>query len=178
MEEWKIKSQANLCGQCQAAFKNLQEVMSSVKLEENTFARYDYCMNCWQGVQPNVHALSFWQRTHHEPPENPFEDVQALSKFFEAVQRRAAEIQGADEVLFVVAMFLLRKRRVKLLSTREQGGEVVMEFEKTWDGERIIIKEVTLTDEKLETVRNNILSLFKTGEGTSGVQSDQVSGEQ
>lgn len=178
MDEWKIKSQANVCAQCQSGFKNLQEVISCVKLEKNMFARYDYCMNCWQTVQSNVQPLSFWQRTHHEPPENPFEDIQALSRFFESVHRRAAEIPGADEVLFVVAMFLLRKRRLKLVSSREQGADVALEFEKCWDGERIILKEVTLTDEKLESVRTNILSLFRSGEGTSGGDVKQNSGDQ
>ena len=127
--------------------------------------RCDFCSKCWTETnqEANKASLSFWKSIHRIPPLNPLEDIVALAKFFDALRENKDAVEGTEEILYVIAMFLLRKRRLKLITSKQQDNSTIMEFEKLWNGEKVELKEIQIGDERIDDIRTKILSLFQTG---------------
>ena len=134
--EYKVESSSRRCSGCERAFGVGDEYYSAVVEtdQENFLARRDFCPACWErrkggavlpgeGERPLL-FFSFWKTRIPEPKDQGrgprLIDLERLLALFE----RLGESQdpGAQRFRYVLALALMRKRRLRLVSSRRLGG--------------------------------------------------------
>jgi len=165
MTEYQIQASTRRCA---ATARELQpgERYFSVLLEESgSLVRKDYCLESWKG--PPLGAFGFWQArlaTGQTPRRPPIDDDLLLECF----QRLAPE--GADEpgrqegnrvsFRYVLALLLMRRRRLRLEDTRQEGGREVLILRCTRSGERFQVTDPGLSDDQLEAVQEDVFRVL------------------
>lgn len=128
----------------------------SVLLEEGgKFVRKDYSAEAWQGVPEG--AFSFWMGRLTPPQgkrrQQPIDDEMLMECF----QRLEGQVEpGRIRFRYVVALLLMRRRRLKFDRTEQEGGRGVLHMRCTRSGARHAVIDPGLTDEELATVQDEV----------------------
>ena len=127
----------------------------SVLLEEgDKFVRKDYSVEAWQGAPEG--AFSFWMG-RLSPPQSkrrqPIDDEMLLDCF--------GRLEGQLEpnrirFRYVVALLLMRRRRLRFEETRRDGPQEVLVLRCTRTGVRHPVVNPDLTDEELAAVQDEV----------------------
>jgi hypothetical protein len=152
-EEWKISKRGRACGVCARPFKSEEELYSGIAEIEGRFERRDVCVPCWAG-KPEL--FSFWRTRMPRKEERRLEDVAAMTEFFKKLIEKPAEEPVRQKVTYLTALLLSRKRRIKLLGTKD--GRI--RIEKSWDGEQAEIVDPPISDAELADLRVQMDQLF------------------
>jgi len=126
--EYKIDASSRHCRTCGRVFEVNEEYYSAVveTAQENLLERHDFCVPCWK--LPEGGYFSYW-KTHVPEPEPDTRrgprliDMGRLMQLFEHLAD-SEEIQ-ARRFRYVLALVLMRKRRLKVVESRrlKDGGE-------------------------------------------------------
>ena len=123
MSDWEI---ARSAGECFATGKNIEyghEYFAALVETEEGLQRRDFCAEYWESDKPEVYC--YWKTRLPEPGKKKelFVDEEMLMTFFE----RLAEETEPEKVnfRFVLAMVLMRKRRLKYDSTKSDGDNEI-----------------------------------------------------
>ena len=153
-EEWKIHKRGKSCSACRRAFRSEEEHYSGIVEVESRFERRDLCLPCW-GQKPEL--FSFWRTRMPRREEKRLEDINAMQDFFKKLIEKPTEDPARQKVIYLTALLLARKRRLKLAGTKD--GK--LKIEKSWDGESIEIVDPPITDAELETLKQQMEQLFE-----------------
>ena len=123
MDEWEIDKPV---GQCYGTDKKIEageEYFGALVETDEGLARRDFCADYWQEQKPEV--FCYWKTKLPQPDQKKqiFVDDEMLMAFFE----RLAEETEQEKInfRFVLALVLMRKRRLKYdLSRIEDGKEI------------------------------------------------------
>ncbi len=125
--DYKISASDRTCHTCERRFE-VGEVYYSAVVEappeaEEMFVRHDFCPDCWQ-PEPEAY-FSYWKtRVPEPPPERPtgprLVDMGRLMQLFEHLAE--ADQEKARRFRYVLALVLMRKKRLRLESSRRVGG--------------------------------------------------------
>jgi hypothetical protein len=123
MEEWEIDKPL---GQCYGTGRQIEageEYFGALVETEEGLKRQDFCADYWNNQKPE--AFCYWKTRlpHTDEKKQMFIDDEMLMAFFErlAGEREAEKINFR----FVLALVLMRKRRLKYDSSKiEEGKEV------------------------------------------------------
>jgi hypothetical protein len=142
---------------CSASGRELRagEQYYSVLLEEGgKFVRKDYSVEVWQG--PPEGAFSFWLG-RLSPPQakrrQPIDDEMLLDCF----QRLQGQLEPSRiRFRYVLALLLMRRRRLKFETSRTEGPQEVLVMRCTRTGARHEVVNPGLTEEELATVQDDM----------------------
>ena len=148
--DYKISPSARTCQACSRRFGVGDEYYSAVVEAEGdeVFARRDFCPDCWA---PDAAAyFSFWRTRVPEPPPDRrtgprLVDLDRLLQLFDHLA--AADEEHAQRFRYVLALVLMRKRRLRLVSSRRLAAG---------KGEELTLREVGA--QRQHTVRSPSLS--------------------
>jgi len=134
-KDYKIGASTRTCHACGRPFGIGDAYFSAVVEVEGDemFARRDFCPACWS---PDADAyFSFWKTRVPEPPPEKttgprLVDLGRLVQLFEHLAD--AEQPDAQRFRYVLALVLMRKRRLRIVSQRRGGGK----------GEELTLREV------------------------------------
>jgi len=131
--EYKIEASSRKCHTCGRVFVVNDDYYSAVvETQEDLFARQDFCPDCWN---PEHSYFSFWKTRvpqAQEPSRGPrFVDMERLLQLFQRLEENQEE--QAQRFRYVLALVLMRKRRLRLLSSRPLKGG---------NGEELTVREV------------------------------------
>ena len=142
---------------CSATGRELRpgERYYGVLLEEGgKFVRKDYSVEAWQG--PPEGAFSFWMGRLATPQgkrRQPIDDEMLLECF----QRLEGQLEpGRVRFRYVVALLLMRRRRLKFEQSQQDGSQEVLILRCTRTGVRHTVVNPGLTDEELATVQDDV----------------------
>jgi hypothetical protein len=141
--EYKVETSSRQCSRCDRRFAVGDEYYSAVTetAEEDRLARCDFCPACWA---PADAYFSFWKTRVPEPKEEPagprFIDLERLLAVFERLAD--AEDPQGQRFRYVLALVLMRKRRLRLVSSRRLAGR---------RGEELTLRQVGLDREHTVT---------------------------
>jgi hypothetical protein len=127
----------------------------SVLLEEDgKFVRKDYGEQVWQG--PPDGAFSFW-KGRLAPPQNkrkqPIDDEMLMDCF----ERLEGQLEPSRiRFRYVVALLLMRRRRLKFEETQRDGEQEVLVMRCSRTGVRHPVVNPALSDEELATVQDDV----------------------
>jgi len=122
--DYKIDASSRRCGTCDRVFAVGDEYYSAVveTEEENRLERRDFCPECWRAEGA---YFSFWKTQVPEPQEEQTRgprlvDVERLMQLFQSLED--SEDEQAQKFRYVLALALMRKRRLRLLESRRLSG--------------------------------------------------------
>lgn len=121
--QYKVEPSTRRCGRCDRPFAVGDEYYSAVVEtdDESLLVRQDFCPACWT---PDESYFSFWKTRVPEPrTEDRGPRLIDLGRLMELFERLAgAEEERARQFRYVLALVLMRKRRLKLVSSRRLPG--------------------------------------------------------
>ena len=154
VEEWKVEKRGRACCVCSRAFGSEEDHYSGIAEIEGRFERRDLCASCWE-KRPEL--FSFWRTRTEKREVRRLEDVAAMTDFFKKLAASPTEDPVRQKILYITALLLARKRKLKLAGT--SGGR--LRVEKSWDGEAVEIADPPITDGELQALKEQMERLFE-----------------
>jgi hypothetical protein len=154
MTEYQIQPNTRRC--CVTG-RELQpgETYFTVLLDEaGKFVRREYSAEAWQG--PPAGAFSFWQgriSTSRAPRRPPVDDELLLDCF---VRLESETDPTRVSFRYVLALLLMRRRRLKLEEARQEAGREVLCLRCSRTGVRHQVVDPGLSDEEMEAVQEDV----------------------
>lgn len=120
--EWKINKSSNGCTICNKEFLEEEEYYSSLYSENDVFVRKDFCTACW-GRGKEGGFFSFWKTKAPKKDKSVqrFVNTEVLLDIFMKLNGDIGPHQ--KNLRFVLALYLIRKKILKLKSLIRQNGE-------------------------------------------------------
>lgn len=158
MTQYKLGRRLAVCAGCGAEFSVGQRIHSGVRLGAEALERADFCARCWTQA-PAGDWFSTWVSEKRPPRHKPLgPNPEVLWSLF---TRGGQENPGlAPEIRFVLALSLMRKRRLKLIGSRGEGAGEVMIFLSSRTGERFEVPNPSLSDERIAQVNQELDQLL------------------
>jgi len=160
MDEWEIDSPL---GQCCGSGKKIEcgeEYFGALVETEQGLQRRDFCVDYWEKEKPKVFCYWKTKLPHPDQKKPVFVDDEMLMAFFE---RLAAETeQEKVNFRFVMALVLMRKRRLKYESTRKQDGKEIWSLRIAGDKQIIEVINPHLDDEQIKQLSAQIGQILRT----------------
>ena len=144
-------------GQCYGTGNKIEygeEYFGSLVETEQGLERRDFCTDYWQNEKPDV--FCFWKSRIPRPDENRqiFIDDDMLFAFFE---RLAAETEPERlNFRFVLALILMRKRKLKYDSSRSENGKEVWRLRVVGSGDFVDVINTHLDSEQIEQLSSQL----------------------
>jgi hypothetical protein len=171
---WKIGRRAPGCSACGSPFEDGAAVFSALVLEP-AIARVDRCGGCHRGRERSD-AEILWRTRHRASPRRARVDLAALVEIFRGLLGR--EDEKAGDLRYLVALLLLRHRKLRLVATRSRGGRdvLVVAFARQRAEHAVHVSE--LPAEALDRLRGELLALLEgSSEGrTEGRSEGEAAG--
>jgi hypothetical protein len=155
MDEWEIDKPLGQCWGTGRKIEAGEEYYGALVESEEGLQRRDYCGEYWQENKPEV--FCYWKTRLPDPDEKKqiFIDDEMLMAFFErlAVEREQEKINFR----FVLALVLMRKRRLKYESSEIEDGKEIWRLRITGgDKEFVELVNPHLAEEQIEELSSQI----------------------
>ena len=174
--DYKIDAATRRCKTCERVFAVGEEYYSAVAetAEENRLERREFCPGCWK---PDGAYYSFW-KTRVPAPEQLAErgprlvDMGRLMQLFEHLAESPDE--QAQRFRYVLALVLMRKRRLKVVESRRlAGGRGEQLTLRETGGERThSISCPSITDDEIRSVADRLRDILDMPEKWDQMQTD------
>jgi len=177
--EWKLDASSRRCQACSRAFAVGDEYYSAVveTTEENRLARQEFCPACWK---PDGGAyFSFWKARVPPPEEHErrgprLVDLGRLMQLFEHLADSTDE--PAQRFRYVLALVLMRKRRLKIVESRRlvggRGEELTLR--ETGTERRFVLSSPSVTEEEIRSVADRLREILDMPETWDQVQAGET----
>ena len=154
MDEWEIDKPL---GQCCGTGKKIEygeEYFATLVETGEGLARRDFCADYWHSEKPDV--FCFWKTRLPRPDEKKhiFVDDEMLMAFFERLERESE--QEKINFRFVLALILMRKRRLKYDSSKVEGNKEIWRLKVAGEKEFVEVINPNLDDEQIEQLTSQI----------------------
>ena len=160
MDEWEVSKPLGFCSGTGRQIESGQEYFAALVETDEGLARRDFCSEYWQEKKPDV--LCFWKTRLPEPDQKKhiFVDDEMLMAFFE----RLAEETEQEKVnfRFVLALILMRKRRLKYESTEKKDDQEVWRLKLAGGKEIVEVINPHLTEQEIEQLSSQLGQILQT----------------
>jgi hypothetical protein len=140
--EWVLLKPVGECAGCKKKLGPGEEYFSVVSSppenESKVLQRQQFCLSCWNQLANNF--FCYWRARVPVPPQKQGEVTAGVMSAFERMVKDASPEEESKKLLYLIALWLLRKRRLKLVE--ETRREVVVEVTKTGTVHRILIPSI------------------------------------
>lgn len=150
----EIPKRSRSCSQCQESFALGDEYCSLLKKDEKlNILRFEYCAACWPML--NLSEKVFWkarvQAIKALPLSDRTRDERALELFRDPRSQDSEELQ---EEAFVLALFLLRKKRIAF---RQKMTDPPLDVYEILEMEELVaIKPMALASLNIDAIQKRI----------------------
>ncbi|MHC4111226.1 MAG: hypothetical protein ACYSUY_09125 [Planctomycetota bacterium] len=155
MDEWEIDKPV---GECFGSGKKIEageEYFGALVVTGEGLKRQDFCADFWQEQKPEVFCYWKTRLPHPDEKKQLFVDDEMLMAFFE---RLASEReQEKINFRFVLALVLMRKRRLKYDSSRNEDGKEIWRLRIVGaDKEFVELVNPHLDEEQIEQLSSQV----------------------
>jgi hypothetical protein len=155
MDEWEIDKPLGQCWGTGRKIEAGEEYYGALVESDEGLQRRDYCRDYWQEKKPEVFCYWKTRLPHPDEKKQIFIDDEMLMAFFE---RLAGEReQEKINFRFVLALVLMRKRRLKYESSEIEDGQEIWRL-KIVGGDKEFVELVNphLAEEQIEELSSQI----------------------
>ncbi len=154
MDEWEIDKPL---GQCYGTGRKIgygEEYFGALVETEEGLQRRDFCTDYWEKEKPDV--FCYWRTKLPRPGEKKqrFVDDDVLAAFFERLANETE--QEKVNFRFVLALVLMRRRRLKYDSSELEGDKETWRLRITGDKEIVEVINPHLDDEQIEQLSSQM----------------------
>ena len=154
MADWEINRPLGQCSGSGRKIEPGEEYYGALVEAEQGLVRRDFCSEFWEREKPPVYC--FWKTKLAAPNEKKelFISDDMLMAFFE---RLATETEPEKvSFRFVLALVLMRKRRLKYDSTKTDDGHEVWRLRVTGDKDLVDVVNPHLNEDQIEQLTSQI----------------------
>ncbi len=124
---------------------------SVLVMDDGKLARVDFNADSWSGPPDN--AIAHWRSAVPDAKEetvNPL-DPDYLFEYFERLSEDTSERD--QKMRYVLALLLVRKRRLQIDGTRQDGDESFLEFSGTRGEGHFEVRDPELSEDEIEQLQ-------------------------
>jgi hypothetical protein len=163
MDEWEINKPLGLCSGTGRKIEPGEEYFSVLVETDEGLQRRDFCADYWEREKPEV--FCYWKTKLPRPDQKKriFVDDEMLTAFFERLEKETE--QEKINFRFVLALILMRKRRLKYDTTRIEDGREIWRLRVVGEkpaGRRIEVINPHLDEEQIEQLSSQIGQILQT----------------
>ena len=157
-EDWRLAKGQPHCSSCQAEFRDGGCFFSALSERSQDFVREDFCPSCWEQAKEGG-FFSFWRTYRRGEERRPRVETEVVFDFFEKLQ----DGDGAHrkELRFVLALYLTRRRALKLVGVSREGERELIDFRRPRRDETFKVENPQLTEEQISTATDRLKELFQ-----------------
>jgi len=155
MDEWEIEKPLGHCWGTGKKIEYGQEYFAALIETEQGLQRRDFCTDYWQKSKPQVYCYWKSKLPHPEEKKKIFVDDQMLMTFFDRLQTETE--QEKINFRFVLALVLMRKKKLKYESSRRENDRQIWQLRKV-GGERELVDVLNpeLDEQQIEQLSSQI----------------------
>jgi hypothetical protein len=157
LETWRIGRSKGLCAACGKELPPGRPLFSALREEGEGFARCDFCPDCWPAQRPEG-FFCHWKTRRPEPQQKRLLDTGLMVEFFDRLE--GAEAQNKKVFRFVIALYLMRRRELKLIGPERSEGKETLVFERRSKGDKVRVENPNLGEEQLQEAAAQLGSLL------------------
>ena len=160
MDEWEIDKPVGNCFGTGRKIDYGEEYYGALVETEQGLVRRDYCADYFQSQKPQV--FCFWKTKLPQPGQKKaqFIDDDMLMAFFNRLEQETE--QEKINFRFVLALILMRKRRLKYDSSDVQGDTETWRLRITGDKEFVTVVNPHLDEVQIEQLSSQIGEILQT----------------
>jgi hypothetical protein len=160
MEDWEINKPL---GQCWGTGKKIgygEEYFAALVETEQGLQRRDFCAAYWQKEKLNV--FCYWKSKLPRPDQKKqrFIDDEMLMVFFERLAQETE--QEKVNFRFVLAMVLMRKRRLKYDSSKIEADKEIWRLRVVGDNQFVEVINPHLDEEQIKQLSSQMGQILQT----------------
>lgn len=158
--EWKLGRTNERCAKCGHEFGEGETYVSALfELESSDFRRGGYCEGCYPPEEGAPY--SFWRSKRLAPIRSKKLNWEQVKELF---LRFVGSAESADrEVAYLLALLLMRKKRLRLKETRTEGDTRVLFLESPAGEGPFPVVDPIISPERLEALDREIRDLLVVG---------------
>ena len=159
--EWNISKKSKRCLSCDRGFLENDEFFSALFDKGDAFIRNDFCSDCWDQCDKET-VYSFWRSKvseSKEPPKTKI-NINAIFDLFLKLENAGDEDISKRNLRFVLALYLMRKRMLKLQSSKVVENREIMTFKAPNEKNDFELHNPNLDAEQIEQITNDVKMLF------------------
>ena len=159
MDEWEIDKPL---GQCYGTGKKIEcgeEYFGALVETEEGLQRRDFCANYWQSEKPEVFCYWKTKLPSGDEKKQIFVDDEMLMAFFERLEGERE--QEKINFRFVLALILMRKRRLKYDSSKTEDDEEVWRLRIAGDKQFVEVINPHLDEEQIEQLSSQLSQILQ-----------------
>ena len=172
MNEWRLHRSEPRCARCERPFTEGEAIFSMLFLDAEALRREDKCEGCFEEPGEPRGELLFWRTRHTLDRRARFAvDFQAIEELFLALEgERRTERQ---ELRYLLALLLLRKKRLKLVGVRRQSSGESLCLRRPRRQEEFEVQVFELDSARATALQAELARVFE-GAGVEGVRDAAV----
>ena len=158
MDEWEIEKPL---GQCWGTGKKIEygeEYFAALVETEQGLQRRDFCADYWQSEKPDVFCYWKSKLPHPDRKKQIFVDDEMLMAFFERLGKERE--QEKINFRFVLALILMRKRRLKYDLSKIEGDKEIWSLRIAGDKRFVEVINPHLDEEQIEQLSSQISQIL------------------
>ncbi len=159
MDEWEIDKPL---GQCYGTGKKIEygeEYFAALVETEDGLQRRDFCADYWLAEKPNVFCYWKTKLPHPDRKKHIFVDDEMLMAFFERLERETE--QERINFRFVLALILMRKRRLKYDSSKIEDDKEIWRLRIVSDKQFVDVVNPHLSEEQIEQLSSQLSEILQ-----------------
>jgi hypothetical protein len=158
MTEYQIQPNTRRCAATGRELRPGERFFAALREVDGQFLRQDYSVEGWQGPPPGT--FSFWSGRVPvaEERRKPRVDDELLLDCFERLEGQ--EEPGRVSFRYVVALLLMRRKRLKFEEAVTRGEQEVLTLRCTRTGARYQVVNPRLTDEAMLAVQDEVFKVL------------------
>jgi len=160
MEQWDIDKPLGVCCGSGKKIEYGEEYFAALIETEEELQRRDFCADYWNSRKPDVFCYWKTRLPHPDQKKQLFVDDDMLMAFFERLETETE--QEKINFRFVLALILMRKRRLKYDSTRQRDGKEIWCLRITGEKETVEVINPHLDEEQIEQLSSQLGEILQT----------------
>ena len=160
MSEWEVDKPL---GQCYGTGRKIEygeEYFGALVETGEGLQRQDFCADYWEREKPDVFCYWKTKLPHPDQKKQIFVDDEMLMAFFERLENETG--QEKVNFRFVLALILMRKRRLKYDATRVENGKEIWRLRIVGEKEIVEVTNPHLDEEQVEQLSSQIGQILQT----------------
>ena len=159
MDEWEIDKPLGQCWGSGKKIKSGEEYFGALVETEGELQRRDFCADYWQTEKPEVFCYWKTKLPSGDEKKQIFVDDEMLMAFFERLEREIE--QEKINFRFVLALVLMRKRRLKYDSSETQAGREIWRLRVVGGKESVEVINPHLDEEQIEQLSSQLSQILQ-----------------
>ncbi len=159
MGEWEINKPLGQCYGTGSKIEHGEEYFGALVETGEGLQRRDFCVDYWESEKPDV--FCYWKTKLPRPDQKKhiFVDDEMLMAFFERLEQERE--QEKINFRFVLALILMRKRRLKYDSSETQDNKEIWRLRVVGDKQTVEVINPHLDEEQIKQLSSQLSEILQ-----------------